>query len=85
MRQPVPLFSPPAGGRGRGWALSNARSAHEVQHKSEKALGDKATAQETDKYGRTLRTITRGGESLGAVLVAEGLAEEGKACRSGWC
>lgn len=29
----------------------------------------------TDRYGRQLRTVTRGGASLGAVLVAEGLAE----------
>jgi endonuclease YncB( thermonuclease family) len=31
--------------------------------------------RDEDVYGRKLRTITRGGKSLGAVLVAEGLAE----------
>lgn len=41
--------------------------------------------RDQDQYGRSLRTITRGGESLGAVLVAEGLAEEWKGYRSGWC
>lgn len=41
--------------------------------------------RETDKYGRTLRVITRGGESLGDTLVSEGLAERWKGYRSGWC
>lgn len=32
--------------------------------------------RDRDRYGRLLRTVTRGGESLGGVLVREGLAEE---------
>jgi endonuclease YncB( thermonuclease family) len=28
-----------------------------------------------DKYGRSLKLVTRGGESIGAMLVREGLAE----------
>lgn len=38
-----------------------------------------------DQYGRLLRTVYREGESLGDVLVREGLAEEWKGRRSSWC
>lgn len=41
--------------------------------------------REQDKYGRTLRIVTRGGESLGDRLVAEGLAEEWQGFRRDWC
>jgi micrococcal nuclease len=41
--------------------------------------------RDTDKYGRDLRIITRGGDSLGEVLVAEGLAEEWQGYRRQWC
>ncbi|WP_324261530.1 thermonuclease family protein [Altererythrobacter sp. H2] len=40
---------------------------------------------ETDKYGRTLRELHRGGASLGAVLMDEGLAEEWNGARIDWC
>jgi endonuclease YncB( thermonuclease family) len=38
-----------------------------------------------DQYGRLLRTVYRGGESLGDMLVSEGLAEVWKGRRSSWC
>ena len=41
--------------------------------------------RETDRYGRLLRVATRGGESLGSVLVAEGLAEHWQGRRGSWC
>jgi endonuclease YncB( thermonuclease family) len=41
--------------------------------------------RDRDRYGRLLRTVTREGESVGAVLVREGLAEEWRGSRSGWC
>jgi|GEM_PF-2787979 len=41
--------------------------------------------RDRDKYGRLLRTVTRDGESLGAVLVDEGLAEEWQGYRRDWC
>ncbi len=41
--------------------------------------------RDIDRYGRKLRIPTRGGESLGAVLVAEGLAENWKGYRGSWC
>ncbi len=39
----------------------------------------------SDRYGRALRVVTRGGRSLGAQLVAEGLAEVWQGKRSDWC
>jgi micrococcal nuclease len=39
----------------------------------------------TDDYGRSLLLVTRGGESLGAVLVDEGLAEQWGGPRRDWC
>ena len=41
--------------------------------------------RDTDRYGRALRIVTRGGDSLGAVLVAEGLAEQWQGKRGTWC
>lgn len=41
--------------------------------------------RDTDHYGRLLRVITRDGQSLGAALVAEGLAEEWQGRRGDWC
>lgn len=43
------------------------------------------SGRDQDRYGRLLRTVTRDGESLGAVLVQEGLAEEWQGYRRGWC
>ncbi|MEY4237464.1 MAG: Endonuclease YncB precursor [Pseudomonadota bacterium] len=42
-------------------------------------------ARSHDKYGCRLQVITRGGESLGDQLVAEGLAETWQGSRSSWC
>lgn len=41
--------------------------------------------RDEDRYGRKLRIITRGGESLGDQLVREGLAEEWNGRRRNWC
>jgi len=41
--------------------------------------------RDRDRYDRLLRVITRGGESIGAVLVREGLAEEWGGKRRNWC
>ncbi|AKM11699.1 nuclease [Croceicoccus naphthovorans] len=42
-------------------------------------------AEETDRYGRKLRRVMRGQQSLGDVLVAEGLAENWQGFRRDWC
>lgn len=41
--------------------------------------------RDEDRYGRKLRILTRGGESLGAVLVDEGLARYYAGGRRSWC
>ena len=42
--------------------------------------------RDTDRYGRLLRTVTRGGRDLGEVLIAEGLARPSAGgMRDGWC
>lgn len=41
--------------------------------------------RDTDRYGRSLRIVTRSGESLGGMLVAEGLAREWDGARHPWC
>jgi micrococcal nuclease len=45
-------------------------------------LGD---GRDEDRYGRKLRIITRGGHSLGDLLVAEGLARTWSGRREPWC
>jgi micrococcal nuclease len=42
-------------------------------------------ARDEDRYGRKLRTITRNGRSVGAALVAEGLARRWDGGRRSWC
>ncbi len=44
-----------------------------------------ASGRNTDRYGRLLRVAMRDGESLGAMMVAEGLAERWQGRRSDWC
>lgn len=44
-----------------------------------------ASGRDRDRYRRLLRVVTRGGESLGEVLVREGLAEEWRGRRGSWC
>ena len=41
--------------------------------------------RDTDRYGRKLRVLERGGRSLGAMLVAEGLARPWDGARRSWC
>lgn len=41
--------------------------------------------RDADRYGRKLRTLHRGGRSLGDILVAEGLARRWDGARRGWC
>lgn len=44
-----------------------------------------AVNRDEDDFGRKLRIVTRGGESLGTILVAEGLAEAWTGSRRSWC
>jgi endonuclease YncB( thermonuclease family) len=44
-----------------------------------------ASGRDEDRYGRKLRVVTRGGRSLGDVLVTEGLARTWTGRREPWC
>jgi micrococcal nuclease len=46
---------------------------------------DAATDRDEDKCGRKLRVLTRDGQSLGGVLVQEGLARPWDGSRHPWC
>ncbi|SEH13708.1 nuclease homologue [Sphingopyxis sp. YR583] len=41
--------------------------------------------RDTDRYGRKLRIVTRGGMSVGSVLIDEGLARPWEGRRRPWC
>lgn len=49
------------------------------------ALAPPPDGRTRDRFGRELRIVTRGGESLGAVLVSEGLAARWGGPRRAWC
>jgi endonuclease YncB( thermonuclease family) len=42
-------------------------------------------SRDEDQFGRKLRLVTRNGESLGRLLVNEGLAQEWEGARRPWC
>ena len=44
-----------------------------------------SAGRDTDRYGRKLRIVTRGGTSVGSALVAEGLARPWEGARRPWC
>lgn len=48
-------------------------------------LAPNPSGRQTDRYGRELRVLMRGGVSLGEMLVQEGLAERWKGKRGSWC
>jgi endonuclease YncB( thermonuclease family) len=45
----------------------------------------RAGFRDEDVYGRKLRTVHRNGRSIGAMLVAEGLAHEWNGYKESWC
>ena len=66
-------------------ALGERASARLLALLNEGAFSLEAADRDRDPYGRLLRTVTRDGASVGAVLVREGLAEEWQGTRGGWC
>ncbi len=52
---------------------------------NEGAFSLASTGPDTDRYDRKLRIVTRGGTSVGSVLVAEGLARPWQGQRRPWC
>lgn len=49
------------------------------------SLTGTADGGDEDRFGRKLRVVTRDGESLGAILVRDGLARPWGGKRRGWC
>ncbi|OBX19622.1 nuclease [Erythrobacter sp. QSSC1-22B] len=66
-------------------ALGGAATRRMQALLNEGAFSLEPVDRDRDRYGRLLRTVTRDGASLGAVLVDEGLAEEWQGVRRGWC
>ena len=66
-------------------ALGRAATARMQALLNQGAFTLESVDRDRDPYGRLLRTVTRDGASVGAVLVREGLAEEWRGRRSGWC
>ena len=66
-------------------ALGRAATARLAELLSQAPFTLAATSRDRDRYGRLLRTVTRRGESLGALLVREGLAEAWQGRRGDWC
>ena len=49
------------------------------------SLAAAPSGRDEDRFGRKLRVVTRDGESLGAMLVRDGLAHPWGGKRRGWC
>ncbi|MEP3051815.1 MAG: thermonuclease family protein [Erythrobacter sp.] len=49
------------------------------------SLAPNPSGRTTDRYGRSLMVLMRGGASLGQHLVREGLAHRWNGARRGWC
>ena len=65
--------------------LGNAATGRLRAWLNEGAFSLEETGRDTDRYGRKLRIVTRGGESVGSVLIDEGLARPWEGQRRGWC
>jgi endonuclease YncB( thermonuclease family) len=65
--------------------LGNAATARLQALLNQGAVTLESADRDTDRYGRKLRIVTRGGRSLGDQLVAEGLARPWTGRRMPWC
>lgn len=81
----TPEMSNPACAGEERLARAATRRLQDLLNEGPFTLARNPFGDNRDKYGRDLRTITRNGESLGATLVSEGLAENWRGYRRGWC
>lgn len=65
--------------------LGNAATRRLQQLLSAGPISLEVADRDADKYGRKLRIVMRGGKSIGAMLVDEGLAREWTGRREPWC
>ncbi len=66
-------------------ALGEAATDRLQQWLNDGAFSLESAERDADRYGRKLRVPTRGGESVGSVLVDEGLARPWEGRRRPWC
>lgn len=66
-------------------ALGEAATDRLREWLNDGAFSLESAGRDTDRYERKLRIVTRGGTSVGSVLVAEGLARPWEGQRRPWC
>lgn len=66
-------------------ALGEAATERLHEWLNDGAFTLQSAGRDADRYGRKLRIVTRGGTSIGSVLVAEGLARPWEGRRRPWC
>lgn len=66
-------------------ALGEAATHRLQDWLNEGAFSLESAGRDSDRYGRKLRIVTRGGASVGSVLVNEGLARPWEGARRPWC
>lgn len=66
-------------------AVRAKRRLDELLHQGPIELRPAPGGRDEDRYGRKLRIVTRGGRSVGDMLVAEGLARTWTGRREPWC
>lgn len=66
-------------------ALGGEATERLQQWLNDGAFSMESAGRESDRYGRKLRIITRGGTSVGSILVDEGLARPWDGARRPWC
>jgi len=81
----TPEVSEPGCAREAELGRKATRRMQELLNAGAFTLAPNPDGRAADRYGRSLKVITRGGESLGEVLVREGLAHEWHGYRHGWC
>ncbi|WP_427832709.1 thermonuclease family protein [Agrobacterium pusense] len=79
----TPELSPPRCERERQRGMAAKQRLLEILNSG--PLVFRSTAQDEDRFGRKLRVVYRGDQSVGNILVAEGLARKWEGSRRGWC
>ncbi|MFZ5690293.1 MAG: thermonuclease family protein [Pseudomonadota bacterium] len=79
----APELSPPRCQREADLGEAAKRRLHTLLNAGPFTLA--AGARDQDQYGRKLRTVSRGGRSIGDMLIAEGLARRWNGPRQSWC
>ncbi|MBB6425818.1 thermonuclease family protein [Sphingopyxis sp. JAI128] len=66
-------------------ALGGAATERLQQWLNAGAFSLESAGRDSDRYGRKLRIVTRGGDSVGSLLIGEGLARPWEGRRRPWC